>query len=115
MAALDGKTRRRGRRFLDGIYHPDRELCQPAWPTIEAGDIAGNILVYYEADPPVTSVAALVVKGVATCVVCKTIFHFPSCFTKSDDVKMYPGYLDRLQNTMTLSQHYKNTLRVVSY
>ena len=44
------------------------ELGQHVRHIIEAGDIAGNVLVYCEAGASVTSVAALVVKGVATCV-----------------------------------------------
>ena len=44
--------------------YPDSELDQPVRHTLEAGDIAGNVLVYYEADASVTSVAAFVVKGV---------------------------------------------------
>ena len=51
------------------------------------------LLVCYEADTLVTSVAAHVVKGVATCVECKETFSLPSCFTNSDDVKLNPGYL----------------------
>ena len=58
------------------------ELGQPVRHTIEAGDIAGNVLVYYEADASVTSVAALVVKGVATCVECNATFSLSSCFTR---------------------------------
>ena len=61
--------------------------------TLEAGDIAGNVLVYYEAEASVTSVAALVVKGVTTCVECKATLFLPSCFTNTDDVELYPGYL----------------------
>ena len=57
------------------------------------GDIAGNVLVYYEAHASVTSVAALVVKSVATCVECNATFSLSSCFTDSDDVKLYLGYL----------------------
>ena len=73
--------------------YSDSELGQPVRHTLEAGDIAGNVLVNYEANASVTSVAALVVKGVATCVECKATFSLPSCFTNSDDVKLYPGYL----------------------
>ena len=73
--------------------YSDSELGQPVRHTLEAGDIAGNVLVNYEADASVTSVAALVVKGVATCVECKATFSIPSCFTNSDDVELYPGYL----------------------
>ena len=51
------------------------------------------VLVYYEDDASVTSVTAIVVKGVATCVECKAIFSLPPCFTKSDDVELYIGYL----------------------
>ena len=54
---------------------------QPLRHTIEAGDIAGNILVYCEADTPVTSVAALAVRGVATCVECTATFSIHSGFT----------------------------------
>ena len=73
--------------------YPDSELGQPVRHTLEAGDIAGNVLVYYEADASVSSVAALVVKGVATCVGCKATFSLPSCFTNSDDVELYLDYL----------------------
>ena len=69
------------------------ELGQPVRHTLEAGDIAGNVLVNYEADASVTSVAALVLKGVATCVECNATFSLLSCFTDSDDVELYPGYL----------------------
>ena len=70
------------------------ELGQPVRHTLEAGDIAGNVLVNYEADASVTSVAALVVKSVATCVECKqATFSLPSCFTNSDNVELYPGYV----------------------
>ena len=55
--------------------------------------IGSNDLVYYEANGIVTSVAALAVKCVATCVECKATFSRPSCFTNSDDVELYPGYL----------------------
>ena len=73
--------------------YPDSKLGQSIRHTLEAGDISSNVLVYYEADTPVTSVAALVVKGVATCVECKATFSLPSCFTDSDDVELYPGNL----------------------
>ena len=73
--------------------YSDSELSQPVRHTLEAVDIAGNVLVNYEADASVTIVAALVVKGVATCVECKATFSLPSCFTNSDDVELYPGYL----------------------
>ena len=59
--------------------YSDSELCQSVRHTLEAGDIAGNVLVNYEANASVTSVAALVVKGVATCVECKATFSLPSC------------------------------------
>ena len=73
--------------------YPASKLGQSIRHTLEEGDIASNVLVYYEADTPVTSVAALVVKGVATCVECKATFSLPSCFTNSDDVERCPGYL----------------------
>ena len=73
--------------------YADSELGQPVRHTLESGDITCNVLVCYEADTLVTSVAALVVKGAATCVECKATFSLPSCFTNSDDVKLNPGYL----------------------
>ena len=59
--------------------YPDSELGQPVRHTLESGDITCNVLVCYEADTLVTSVAALVVKGVTTCVECKVTFSLPSC------------------------------------
>ena len=78
--------------YMVFAIYPDGDLNQPVRHTLEAGDIAGNVLVYYEADTHVTNVAALVVKCVATCVECKATFSLPSCFTNSDDVELYPGY-----------------------
>ena len=57
--------------------YPDSKLRQFIRHTLEAGDIASNVRVYYEADTPVTSVAALVVTGVATCVEGKATFSLP--------------------------------------
>ena len=73
--------------------YSDSELGQPVRHTLETGDIAGNVLVYYVVDASVTSVAAFVVECVATCVECKATFSLPSCFTNSDDFELYPGYL----------------------
>ena len=73
--------------------YPDSKLGQSIIHTIEVGNIAGNVLVYYAADTPVTSVTALVVKCVATCVECTATFSLPSCLTNSDDVELYPGSL----------------------
>ena len=73
--------------------YPDGKLGLSIRHTLEAGDIASYVLVYYEANTPVTSVAALVVKCVATCVECKVTFSLPSCLTNSDDVELYPGNL----------------------
>ena len=73
--------------------YSDSKLDQHVRHTLEASDIGGNVLVYYEAHASVTSVAALVVKGVATCVECNATFSLSSCFTNSDDVELYRGYL----------------------
>ena len=59
--------------------YPDSELGQPVRHTLESGDITCNVLVCYGADTLVTSVAAIVVKCVATCVECKATFCWGSC------------------------------------